>query len=235
MTTQIHGISSMATRQVLVDLAASYSRRTGVRVLIESAGGVDVARRIQAGEPFDVVFLAAYAIDMLASAGLILAGSSVDLMRSGVAVAVRAGACRPDIGTEAALRAAVLGARSIGYSTGPSGVALARLFERWGIAAQVQDRIVMPPPGTPVGSLVASGAVELGFQQLSELMHLPGIEVLGPLPDAVQIMTTFSAGICRTCRNIDAARAMLADMQSPQALAAKRAQGMEPADRTGHI
>ena len=229
MTTEIKGISSMATRQVLMELADAFERRSGWRVAIESVGGVDAARRVQAGEAFDVVFLASDAIDKLVAAGCVQSGSKVDLVRSGVAVAVPAGARQPDISTEQALRQAVLAARSIGYSTGPSGVALARLFERWGIAEAIHDRIVQAPPGVPVGTLVASGKVELGFQQLSELINLEGITVLGPLPPAIQIITTFSAGVCSATRNASAVRAMLNDMNSPEATDAKRRQGMESA------
>ena len=229
MTTDIKGISSMATRLVLADLVAAFEQQSGCRVAIESVGGVDAARRVQAGEAFDVVILASDAIDKLIASGHVLAGSRVDLVRSGVAVAVRAGAPRPDIATEDALREAVRAARSISYSTGPSGVALAGLFERWGIAGEIKNRIVTPPPGVPVGSLVARGEVELGFQQLSELMHLEGITVLGPLPPAIQIITTFSAGVCSGTRHAEAVRAMLAFMNTPQAAEAKRRQGMDPA------
>ncbi len=229
MTTELKGISSMATRLVLADLVTAFEQQSGCRVAIESVGGVDAARRVQAGEAFDVVILASDAIDKLIASGHVLAGSRVDLVRSGVAVAVRAGAPRPDISTEDTLRDAVRAARSISYSTGPSGVALAGLFERWGIAGEIQSRIVTPPPGIPVGSLVARGEVELGFQQLSELMHLEGITVLGPLPPAIQIITTFSAGVCSGTRHADAVRAMLAFMNTPQAAEAKRRQGMDPA------
>ena len=229
MTTDLKGISSMATRLVLADLVTAFEQQSGCRVAIESVGGVDAARRVQAGEAFDVVFLASDAIDKLIAPRPVLAGSRVDLVRSGVAVAVRAGAHRPDISTEDALREAVRAARSISYSTGPSGVALAGLFERWGIAGEIQSRIVTPPPGIPVGSLVARGEVELGFQQLSELMHLEGITVLGPLPPAIQIITIFSAGVCSGTRNAEAVRAMLAYMTTPQAAEAKRRQGMDPA------
>lgn len=229
MTPKITGISSMATKALLAELASAYEARGGCRVAIESVGGVDAATRVQAGEPFDVVVLASDAIDKLLAAGHLVAGSKVDLVRSGVAIAVRAGSPHPEIDSEEALRRAVLAARTIGYSTGPSGVQLARLFERWGIAEALRDRIVTAPPGVPVGSLVARGEVELGFQQLSELMHLEGIDVLGPMPPAVEIVTTFSAAVATTSRQPGDARALLDFMASPQATEAKRRQGMDAA------
>lgn len=229
MNTEILGISSMATRLVLADLVEAYQQRSGQRVRIESVGGVDAAKRVAAGEAFDVVILASDAIEKLMASGHVLAGSRVDLVHSGVSVAVRAGAPKPDISSEDAVRAAVLAARTVSYSTGPSGVALAKLFERWGIAEDLKSRLVTPPPGIPVGSLVAKGEVELGFQQLSELINLEGIAVLGPLPPAIQITTTFSAGICTASRQLEAVRALLAAMAAPEAAAAKRRQGMDPA------
>lgn len=219
----------MATRQLLAELATAFEQRSGAAVSIESVGGVDAANRVLADEPFDVVVLASDAIDKLIAAGSIDAASKVDMVRSGVAVAVRAGSHRPDIATEDAVKRAVLAARSISYSTGPSGVALARLFERWGIADEIKNRIVTPPPGVPVGTLVANGEVELGFQQLSELMNLEGISVLGPLPPAIQITTTFSAGLCAGSAQGESVRAMLAFMTSNEAADAKRRHGMEPA------
>jgi molybdate transport system substrate-binding protein len=129
----------------------------------------------------------------------------------------------------------VLAARTVGYSTGPSGVALAKLFERWGIADQIRDRIVTPPPGTPVGTLIARGEVELGFQQRSELIHIEGIDVLGPLPPPVQIVTTFSAAVSARARHPEAARALLEFLASPAVTEAKCGHGMDPpgAKRTG--
>jgi molybdate transport system substrate-binding protein len=229
MSTEILGISSMATRQVLAELVDAYQRQTGQRVTISSVGGVDAAKRVAAGEAFDVVILAADAIAKLIAAGHVLAGSKVDLVHSGVSVAVRAGAAQPDISSEDAVRAAVLAARTVSYSTGPSGVALAQLFERWGIAEDIKSRLVTPPPGIPVGSLVAKGEVELGFQQLSELINLEGITVVGPLPPAIQITTTFSGGVCAASTQAEAVRAMLAYMASPAAAEATRRQGMDPA------
>jgi molybdate transport system substrate-binding protein len=227
MTTEILGISSMATRLLLAELAGAYERVADARVRIESVGGVDAAKRVAAGEAFDVVFLAADAIDKLIAAGHALAGSRVDLVHSGVAVAVQAAAPAVDIADEAAVRAAVLATKSLSYSTGPSGVALARLFERWGIAEEIKGRIVTPPPGIPVGSLVAKGEVELGFQQLSELIHVQGIRILGPLPAEIQITTTFSGAVCSTSRQPEAVRALLRYMAAPEAAEAKRRQGMD--------
>ncbi|PZO17534.1 MAG: molybdenum ABC transporter substrate-binding protein, partial [Burkholderiales bacterium] len=190
---------------------------------------VDAAKRVQAGEAFDVVILGSDAIDKLIASGHLQPGSRVDLVRSGVSVAVREGAPQPDLSSEDAVRRAVLAARTICHSTGPSGVALLKLFERWGIAEQLQDRIVQAPPGVPVASLVARGEVELGFQQLSELLGVAGIAIAGPLPPAIQIITTFSAGIPVHTAQAGAVRAMLAHMTAPKAADAKRRQGMEPA------
>jgi molybdate transport system substrate-binding protein len=142
---------------------------------------------------------------------------------------VQAGRPKPDISTEDAVKRVVLAASSLSFSTGPSGVYLEKMFERWGILGQIQGRIVVPPPGVPVGSLVASGAVEVGFQQLSELLNLSGIEVIGPLPPAIQSITIFSGGVAVTSANADAARALLEYMASPAASAVKQRHGMEAA------
>lgn len=225
----IKGISSMATRQLLGELLGDYRQHSDATVAIESVGGVDAAKRVLAGEPFDLVVLASDAIDKLIAAGRLDAASKVDLVHSGVAVAVRAGAALPDLGSEEAVKQAVLSARNLSYSTGPSGVALAKLFERWGIADEIKPRIVTPPPGIPVGSLVASGEVELGFQQLSELINQAGITVVGPLPPAIQITTTFSAGLCTDSVQPEAVRSLLAFLGAPATADAKRRQGMDPA------
>lgn len=220
-------ISSMATRELLAALAADYARQTGQAVQAEAGGGVDVARRVGEGEFFDVVVLASNAIDKLIAAAKVLPGR-IDVVESGIAIAVRKGARRVPVGSEEDVRRAVQSAATLSFSTGPSGVYLEHLFQRWGILEEVRPRIVVPPPGTPVGSLVADGRAELGFQQLSELMNLPGIEVLGPLPPAIQTLTVFSGGVCAASAQPVAARALLQFLASPATAELKRAHGMAP-------
>ena len=222
-------ISSMATRALLAELTSLAHAQRGLAMTVESVGGVDAARRVAAGEAFDVVVLAADAIDKLMAGGHLVPGSRVDLVRSPVAVAVPAGAVRPDLSSEASLRDAVLAAPTLGYSTGPSGTALLALFERWGIGHEVAGRLRQAPPGVPVATLVARGDAALGFQQLSELLHAPGIDIVGPLPAPVQIVTTFSGALCAAGPRSEPARALLDFMASPACADAKRRHGMEPA------
>lgn len=196
---------------------------------LESVGGVDAARRLQAGETFDVAVLARNAIDGLCASGHLQTATCTDLVVSDVAVAVPAGAPRPDIGSEAALRAAVCAAERVGYSTGPSGQQLMALFERWGIAQSLGPRLVQAPPGVPVAALIARGEVSLGFQQRSEMLGTPGLQVLGTLPAAVQILTTFSGAVVSTSAQAQTAQALLAHWQSPAHAALKQRHGMAPA------
>ncbi|MEO7938441.1 MAG: substrate-binding domain-containing protein [Burkholderiaceae bacterium] len=222
-------LSSMATRSLLAELLAAFSRETSHAVQLSSAGGVDVAQRVQGGEAVDVVVLASNAIEKLVSEGHLLSDSRVDVARSGMGIAVGSGQVRPDVGSQQAVRDAVLAAPSVGYSTGPSGKYLLSLFERWGLMQQIAQRIVQAPPGVPVATLVARGEVALGFQQLSELLGVPGIDVLGPLPADIQHITLFSAAVPRTCSRADDARALLAFLAAPAAADIKRRHGMEPA------
>ena len=224
----LSGISSMATRALLAELTAAFTRETGVPVNISAVGGVDAAKRVAAGEAFDVVVLASDALDKLIAAGHLPAGSRVDLVRSPVAVAVQAGAALPDISSAAALRTAVLAAKSLSVSTGPSGTFLLQLFERWGIADTIQPRLVQAPPGVPVGTLVARGEVELGFQQLSELLPLPGIAIVGTLPGDAACITTFSAAPGLHTPQAAQVQALLTFMNSPAAADVKRRHGMTP-------
>jgi molybdate transport system substrate-binding protein len=231
MTITLKGISSMATRQVLSQLVAMFQQQSGWRMQIESVGGLDAAKRVQSGEAFDVVILGSDAIDRLITSGHLQAGSRVDIVRSAISIAIKKGANKIDITSACALKRALLSCESISYSTGPSGVYLAELFEKLGIAEQLQHKTIVPPPGTPVGSLVAQGKVAIGFQQRSELINFEGIELLGNLPDEIAYITTFSAAtpVAANPEKQAAVQQFLSFANSAQTLAIKQSQGMSPA------
>lgn len=222
----ITGLSSMATQHVLAELAADYSKRVRP-VSATSVGGVEAAARVRAGEDWDFVVLAADALAKLEAEGFVVRGSRVDVAASGMAIAVGPESAFIDVSDEEAVRDAVLNARSIGYSTGPSGAHLMRVFDRWGIADEIKPRLVQAPVGVPVGSLVARGEVELGVQQMSELVHVAGIRLAGPLPAAIQTLTIFSGGVCATSKRADDARGFLAFAASKETEGCKRRHGME--------
>jgi len=229
--TAVRTACSMATRELLGDLAKAWRANSGGEVAVEAIAGVEAARRVRAGEAFDVVVLADDVIAALETEGPVESGSRVPVADSDVVVAVRSGAAYPDIASEAALRAAVVAAPTVGYSTGPSGNYLLRLFERWGIAESIRARLVLAPPGVPVGKLIAEGDAALGFQQRSELVDMPGVDIVGPLPAEVQLITTFSAGLCAASPQKEAARAWLAFLASAEGDAARRQRGMAPSRR----
>jgi molybdate transport system substrate-binding protein len=231
MSEPLTGLSSMATRHALADLSRAYEASRGVRVGFDSVGGVDAARRVRAGEAVDLVVLAADAIDALAATGHVIADSRRAIIESSVAIAVPLGAPLPDVSSEAALRGAVLAAPRIGYSTGPSGTALLRLFARWGIAEKVQARLVQAPPGKPVAALLAAGEADIGFQQRSELQGEAGVAVLGPMPPGVGIVTTFVGAVGARSARSDAARAVLEFLSLPANDEIKRRHGMAPVPR----
>ena len=229
MTQRITGISSMATRQILADLAARYEGETGCAVAIEAMGGVPAADQVRAGAATDIVILASGPMAKLEAEGHLLPGSVMPFARSGMAIAVRAGAPRPEIGEAEDVRRAISAAKTVGYSTGPSGDHLLKLCADWGFGAAALARLVKAPAGTPVATFVARGDAELGVQQLSEFAGVDGIDVVGPLPPAIQAVTLFSAGIARTSAQPDPVRALIAFLTAEAAGDVKRRHGMEPA------
>lgn len=233
MAADITGISSMATRQILAELCGTYRQRTGKSVAIESVGGVDAARRIRAGEKFDVVVLADDAMRKLEADGFLKPSSRTGFAESRIAVAVRAEAKRPNLTDEVATKAAVKAAQSVGYSTGPSGTHVLKLLEKWGIDPKDAKKVVQAPPGIPVGTLLARGEVELGFQQMSEFLEVQGIEVAGLLPPEIQSVTLFACGVGVQAGNEAGARDLVAYLSSPDTNAAKLKHGMEPPRRAG--
>jgi len=233
MAADIIGISSMATRQILAELCGAYQQKTGRSVAIESVGGVDAAKRIRAGEKFDIVVLADDAMKKLEADGFLKSGSRAGFAESSIAVAVRSGTTRPDLTNEAAAKAAVLAARTVGYSTGPSGTHVLKLLEKWGIDAKDAKRVVQAPPGVPVGTLMARGEVELGFQQLSEFLEVSDIEVAGLLPPEIQSVTLFACGVGAQAGNEAGARDLIGYLTSSDTDATKWKHGMEPPRRAG--
>lgn len=226
-STVIRVVSSMAPRLILEQLLADFSDKTGIKTHLTAMGGVNAAEQVKDDDSIDVAVLSKGSISALSQSEH-LDSKTRDIALSEVAVAVKSGTPHPDLSDEASVKQSVLTAKSIGYSTGPSGRALADLFQQWGISEDVSNRLVCPPPGVPVGKFVATGDVELGFQQRSELIHIDGIDVLGPLPANIQIKTIFTAGVCKKTHKREAAIKLIDFLSSPQADSAKRQQGMLP-------
>jgi len=226
---EIKVLSTQAVEGAYRELVLQFEKASGHKVTTTFTGTLDAQKRIAAGEAYDLIIMAGPAIDDLIKSGKVAPGSRVDLARSGVGVAVRAGAPRPDIHSTEALKKTLLAATSIGYSSGPSGVYLTGLFHRLGIADQITSKLKQAPTGVFVGSLIASGEVEIGFQQVSELAHYPGIDYVGPLPADIQHVTVFSSGMQIGAKSVDAAKAWVTFLISPAAATVFRSKSMEPA------
>jgi molybdate transport system substrate-binding protein len=226
--TEIKVMGSAAIKEAFVALASQFERASGHKVIPTWIGGVEITKRVAAGEFTDLVFQSATAIDSLIQLGKLAAGSRVDIATSWVAVGVKAGAPRPDISNSDAFKRTLLAAKSIAYSTGPSGVYLIELFKRMGIADAIANKVTQIK-GEPVGASVARGEIEIGFQQMSELLPVAGIDIIGPLPAEIQEISMFSVGLHTDTRVADAAREMIRFFKSPAAHAVFRSKGMEPA------
>jgi molybdate transport system substrate-binding protein len=219
-------LSSMATRRILADLAALCEAGTGQPVTVRSMGGVDAAAKVRDGNVLDVVVLASPAMARLAQDGLLVAGSRFDLARSDAAFAVRAGLPVPDLSQAQGVRSALVAARAIAYSTGPSGDHLMAVLEAWGLLPSLGPRLVKAPPGVPVGSLVARGDADLGFQQYSELVDLPGIAIVGDLAPEIQAATIFTGAVAASSTQPDAAHAVVRFLASAEAAPVYSSHGM---------
>src|SRR5260221_8865996 len=223
---EIKVIASNAMREPYRELVPIFEKSTGHKVTIDWGGTVDIVRRVGSGEIADVVIIPAARIDDFVKQR-VLAGR-IDLARSGVGVAVRAGASRPDISSAAALRSALLAPKSIVLSSGPSSVYLPTLFQKMGIADELKPKIIQIGPGLPVGETIARDEGEIGFTQMSELMSVKGIDYLVPLPAEVQFVTVFSAGLSASAQAPDASRALLMFLTAPEAAPVLKRHGMEP-------
>ncbi len=223
---EIKVMASAAFKEAYLELAPAFERASGHTVANSWAPSVQMKSRLKGGEVVDLVILSADALDELIRDGIV--AERFDLAKSGIGVAVKAGAPKPDIGSGEAVKRAVLAAKGIAYSTGPSGTYLAALFQRWGIADAIRSRVTQTQ-GQPSGGVVARGDAEIAFQQVSELLPVPGIELVGPLPPDIQQITTFSAGLHPKAQSPDAARALVHFLKAPAATQVIRKTGMEPA------
>jgi molybdate transport system substrate-binding protein len=225
---EIRVMASNAFKEAYLELVPQFEHASKHRVVTTFIGSADIMKRMQAGESTDLVILAGNSVDQLIALGKVVPGSRVDLAKSGVGMAVRAGAPKPDISSAGALKRVLLAAKSIGYSSGPSGAYLAGLFQRMGIADELKPKITQTPPGVAVGDLVARGEVEIGFQQVSELLSIKGIDFVGPLPPEAQHITVFSAGLHVRATEPGAAKALVRFLSSPASVPVIRNKGMEP-------
>jgi molybdate transport system substrate-binding protein len=222
------GLFSNGVKAVVLDLLPEFERTHGVTPTITWASTNMLMDEIRNGETGDLAILTDEAIDGLIRQGKMVAGSRVDLARSAIGIAVRQGAPKPDIGSAAAIKQSLLSARTISYSkTGISGVYFPTVLERLGIAEQVAAKVLIPPSGVPVGEVVAKGDAEIGVQQISELLPVPGIEIVGPLPAELQKVTVFSAGFFTGASEPQAAKALVALLTSPAARPLYAKKGME--------
>jgi molybdate transport system substrate-binding protein len=225
---EIKVLSTQATEEAYRELVPQFEKASGHKVTTVFTGTLDANKRLAAGETYDLLIMSGPSIEEHIKGGKVVSGSRVDIAKSGVGVGVKAGAPKPDIGTVEALKKAVLAAKSIGYSTGPSGIYVIGLFQRLGIGDEIKGKLKQTPTGVFVGSIIASGEAEIGFQQVSELSHFAGVDYVGPLPAEVQQFTMFSSGIMGGTKEADAARALVKFITAPAAAAAFKKRGMEP-------
>jgi molybdate transport system substrate-binding protein len=233
----VHAATSAAELKVLAPNAAkesvsaaiaSFERATGHKVVINWSGTEAITKRIAEGEVVDLVVNAAQNIERQSKEGKLVGATRTDFARSAIGVAVPASAPKPDISTSETLKAALLSARSVVVSSGTSGRHMVEVFTRLGIGEQLKAKTRQPPSGAQIADFLAAGDADLGFQQVSELLHAKGIHFLGPVPSELQSYTVYSAALHAGAANTEAAKALLAELRSPSAQAVVRASGMEP-------
>ena len=224
---EIKVLSSIATREAYLELVPQFEQSTGAKVTTTWAGTVDINKRMAAGEVFDLVISSNAAIGELTIQGKIVAGTGTVLAKAGIGIGVRKGAPKPDVGTPEAFKRALIAARTVGLSTGPSGVYLEKLFQRLGVADAVKAKTRLIPSGGTVSTLLASGEAEIGFQQVSEIAHAEGVDYVGPLPKDIQRITVFATGVHANATNSDGAKALARFLAAPAADGAIKAAGLE--------
>jgi len=222
-------IASTAMREVLEELVPMFERASGHKVTLSFLSGAVLPVKVKEGAQADLVVTAPQTIDDLVKAGRVEAGTRVDFVRSGAGVAVRAGVRKPDIATPDAFKNALLAAKTVGYSQGPSGVHFMTVLARLGIADQIKAKGVVPPLGQRVGTLIAKGEAEIGVQQITELLLIPGIDFVGPLPKELQANIVYATATPSNAKERQAAAALVKFLSSEPALPVIKKMGLEPA------
>jgi molybdate transport system substrate-binding protein len=220
--------TARALATVLQEIGFQFERSAGVKLHVTSDLPGEFARRRSVGERFDVLITVSTVLDEWIKEGAVLAGTRSDISRSGIGVEVRAGAARPDISSVESFRQALLDAKSIAFLRVGSGIHMAGLLERLGIASAVSPKVVRPETDI-VSEMVARGEVEIGIVVITQILTTPGVELVGPLPAELQSHIGFSAGVSSTSRSPGLARQLIEFLGTPEAIRVIRAQGMDPA------
>jgi molybdate transport system substrate-binding protein len=221
-------LASAAIKDAYLELLPQFEKATGHKVTAAWSSTPDIQKRIAAGEAADLVILGNSGTEELIKQGKLIPGSRANFAKSGIGVAVRSGTPKPDISSADAVKKSVLAAKSVAYSAGASGIYIVSMFQKLGIGDAVKSKTAAVKPGEPVGEVVARGDAEIGFQQVSELVPVKGIEYLGPLPAEIQNITVFSGGIHSGTKEADATAALAKFLTAPAATPTITKHGLEP-------
>jgi molybdate transport system substrate-binding protein len=221
-------LASTAIKAAYLELLPQFEKATGHKVTAAWSSTPDIQKRIAAGEAADLVILGNSGTEELIKQGKLATNSRTNFAKSGIAVVVRTGAPKPDISSSEAVKKSVLAAKSVAHSAGASGLYLVSMFEKLGISEQVKSKLATVKPGEPVGEVVARGDAEIGFHQLSELIPVKGIQILGPLPADIQYITVYSGGIHSATKDAEAAMALAKFLTGPSAAPVIKKHGLEP-------
>lgn len=229
---EIKVLCTHAFKEAVIEASAQFEKQTGNKLSVVYSTTGDIVKRINNGETPDVVFASAAAVQNLAKAGKIVAGSDVPVARTGVGIAVRAGAPKPDISSVEALKRSLLAAKSIAYSDpkdgGASGIHFAQVVQRLGLTEELKPKTILIGGGGNVGEAVAKGEAEMGVQMTTELLPVPGTQYVGPLPGELQDMMVFAAGVGASGQQRGAGSAFIKFLLSPQGTHILEATGLEP-------
>ena len=225
---EIKLLASAAMKDAYLELIPQFENATGHKVTAAWSSSPDVQKRIAAGEAADLIILGDSGTEALIKQGKLVASSRVNFVKASIGVAVRAGTPKPDISSADAVKRSVLAAKSVAYSAGASGIYLVSMFQKLGISDQIKSKTATVKPGEPVGEVVARGDAEIGFHQVSELIPVKGIEILGPLPAEIQNITVYSGGIHSATKEADAATALVKFLTAPAAAPIIKKHGLEP-------